>query len=129
MTCNELEREKIKELLQRFFDGFDNLDGEVIKKVFHPKAFLFDSSREGLEGFPIVAFCDMFLPMVKNDPNHLWNKEKSRKNVVLIDITGDAASAKVEWIFSNLKYTDYYTLLNIDDEWYIINKTWVAENI
>ena len=42
----------------------------------------------------------------------------------MLDITDDVAVAKVEWRFSFLTMTDYYTLLRLNDTWYITNKVW-----
>jgi hypothetical protein len=114
------ERKKINDTLQYFFDGLDNLDAETIKKAFHPDAWFFSVSEDGLGSRP-VAHWDETIKQAHSDPNHLF-REKSRKNIVFIDITGDAASAKVEWVFTDLMFTDYYNLLKLDGRWYIMNK-------
>ena len=50
--------------------------------------------------------------------------KKSKKKILSIDVTGTAASAKVELAFSDAVYTDYYNLLKIGDQWYIMNTTY-----
>lgn len=124
MTENEVEKSGILKTLGYFFDGFDRRDGELVRKAFHPNAFLYNSAQEAAQGIPIAVFCDEFLPYVKNDPNHQWNKEKCEKEVVMLDITEDAAVCKVEWRYSFLVMTDYYTLVRIEDDWFITNKVW-----
>ncbi len=119
-----MEKNNIMQTLQKFFNGFDNLDGEMVKEAFHSNAFFYDTTEEGAKGVPIETICNNFLPFIKNHPEHIFNKEKCKKEVVLLDITGDAAVAKVEWRFSKLTMTDYYTLLKINGTWYIMNKVW-----
>lgn len=120
----ELEQKAITDTLQCFFDGFDNRDGSLVKQAFHPQAFTFNTSKEASQGIPINMFCDSFLPFVKQHPEHPWNKEVCEKEVLMIDITEDVAIAKVEWRYSFLTMTDYYTLILIDGKWLITSKVW-----
>jgi hypothetical protein len=121
----EHEKSEIQKTIQLFFVGFDNHDAELISKAFYSgKAEMF-SIRESsgkINKTPINNWSKIF-ESVKSQPNNIWNKERSRKNIVYIDITGLAASAKVEYIFSAYKYTDYYNLLKIEGQWCIVNKT------
>ncbi|MCP4580245.1 MAG: nuclear transport factor 2 family protein [candidate division Zixibacteria bacterium] len=116
----DIEKESINNTLRYFFDGLDNLDAGMIKKAFHPEARSFCVMDSGL-GSRSVSHWDDTIRDAQDDPNHLF-REKSRKNIVFIDITGDAASAKVEWVFTDLMFIDYYNLLKLDGRWYIMNK-------
>ena len=118
------EEAAIKRTLQYFFDGLDNLDAETIKKAFYPKADTFYIAKEGKLGHMAVSDWDKSMDTVKANPDHIFHKEKSKKHIAFIDITGTAASAKVEWVFSTFMFTDYYNLLKIDSTWYIVNKTY-----
>lgn len=40
----------------------------------------------------------------------------------MVDVTGDAAVARVELEYPGVSITDYFTLLKIDGEWRIMNK-------
>ncbi|MGH9904872.1 MAG: PQQ-binding-like beta-propeller repeat protein [Pyrinomonadaceae bacterium] len=54
--------------------------------------------------------------------------EAQRKRAIeSIDITGNAAIAKIVLDYPQVKFTDYMSLLKIDGEWKIINKTFYAE--
>ncbi|MCP4179452.1 MAG: nuclear transport factor 2 family protein, partial [bacterium] len=59
---------------------------------------------------------EKFVLMVKN----------GKKKIIYIDITEDAASAKVEILLENVKFTDYYNLVKTGDDWVIVNKIWNA---
>ena len=116
----EKERESIRQTLQYFFDGLDNLDAETIRKAFHPETMSYCVVDDGLDGKPVSHWNRTF-KNVQNNPDHPFN-EKSRKNIVYIDITGTAASAKVEWTFTKLMFSDYYNLIKLDGRWLIMNK-------
>ncbi len=119
--AQEREKDAIMSTLQYFFDGLDNVDAGTIKKAFYPGAWQFSVGPDGLRANP-VGHWDKTCKAAADNPEHFFNKENSRKKVVYIDITGDAAAAKVEWVFSQFTYTDYYTLLKMDGRWYIMNK-------
>jgi hypothetical protein len=54
--------------------------------------------------------------------------EKERKrSFEIIDVSGSAAIARVVLDYPTVKFTDYMTLLKIDGEWKIINKTFSSE--
>lgn len=115
---------EIRHTLQYFFDGLDNLDADLIKQAFYPESQSFHITQEGSIGKMAVSEWDNSMQSVRANPDHPINKNKSRKNVLYIDVTGTAASAKVEWIFPDFMFTDYYNLLKINGRWYIVNKTY-----
>lgn len=119
MEINE-ERINIEKTLQYFFDGLDRLDAITIKKAFHPDARSFFVEQDTL-GINMIDHWTQTTQTAKDDPDHPF-RTKSRKNIVYIDITGVAASAKVEWIFQDFMFTDYYNMLKIGGRWYIMNK-------
>lgn len=123
MTDIEQEKQSIKQTLQYFFDGLDNLDAAKILKAFHYKAWSFSNGDKGFVNIP-ASHWPKTIENAKNDPEHPFNKEKSKKNIVYIDIAGNAAQAKVEWIFTDFMFTDYYNLLKVDGKWLIVNKTY-----
>jgi len=51
------------------------------------------------------------------------DEEKRKRRVVMTDVTGDVAVAKVELDFPDALLTDYFTLLKIGDEWKIVHKS------
>jgi len=114
------ERISIEKTLQYFFDGLDNLDAFTIKKAFHPEARSFSVDQDTLD-CKTIDHWDKTTRTAKDNPDHPF-RTKSRKNIVYIDITGVAASAKVEWIFQDFMFTDYYNMLKIGERWYIMNK-------
>jgi len=122
MTNTNNEKEKIEKTLNCFFDGLDDLDVDKIKQALHPLQRSFCITPNGLCGM-FVSSWDKFIEKVKNNPDHSFRRE-SKKRILSIDIAGNAASAKAELVFSDVVYTDYYNLLKIDGQWYIMNTTY-----
>lgn len=50
------------------------------------------------------------------------DEAQRKRRVVMVDVTGDAAVAKVELDFPEVKFTDYFAMLKIGGEWKIVNK-------
>jgi hypothetical protein len=44
-----------------------------------------------------------------------------------VDVTGNAAVAKIVLDYPTTRLTDYFTLLKVDGEWKIMNKIFYAE--
>jgi hypothetical protein len=44
-----------------------------------------------------------------------------------VDVTGDAAVAKVVLDYPQARITDYMSLLRVDGEWRIVNKTFHSQ--
>lgn len=127
MTGDQKEKKNIERTLGYFFDGLDKLDPDMIKKALHPLQRSFSITPNGLCGMPALAW-DRFIQDVENDPDSAFNK-RSKKKILSIDITGTAASAKAELAFSDVVYTDYYNLLKIGDEWFIMNTTYHTKRL
>ncbi|HMU32620.1 MAG TPA: nuclear transport factor 2 family protein [Pyrinomonadaceae bacterium] len=54
-------------------------------------------------------------------------QRKDHRKIESIDIAGNAAIAKIVLDYPTVKFTDYMTLLKIDGEWKIVNKSYCAE--
>ena len=95
--------------------------GEHHRKVFHPEAKLF-AVREG-------KFWQLTSEeYISRSPGKPAADEAARKrSIESVDITGNAAVAKVVLDYPSVKFTDYMSLLKIDGEWRIVNKTFYAE--
>jgi len=50
------------------------------------------------------------------------DEARRKRQVEMVDVTGDAAVAKVELDFPDTKITDYFALLKAGNEWKIVHK-------
>lgn len=92
-------------------------DAIFMRKAFHPDAKIY-SYRDGkLQTLTVDEFAKLF-------PGKPAANEAQRvRRIESIDVTGDAASAKVYLDYPTVTFTDYMALLKVDGEWKIINKT------
>ncbi len=44
--------------------------------------------------------------------------------IVAMDVTGTAATVKVQDVYHGLRLTEYLTLGQVEDHWLIVNTTW-----
>jgi hypothetical protein len=51
------------------------------------------------------------------------DESQRKRRVLMVDVTGDAAIAKVELDFPDVKFTDYFSMLKIGGDWKIVNKS------
>ena len=115
------EEAAVRAAIEHYFRAHATGLGEHHRKVFHPEAKLFfvndgkftqRTSEEYIAGSPGKPAAD---------------EAQRKRTIELIDITGDAAVAKLVLDYPNAKLTDYMSLLKIDGEWKIVNKTFHAD--
>lgn len=111
------EEEGVRQALNYYLQGHATGDGENFKKAFHTEAKLFWIRDGQLTQRTSAEFAAGASGKPAPD-------EAARKRwIESIDITGNAAVAKVVLDYPNARYTDYMSLLKIGDEWKIVNKT------
>ena len=126
MSDESQDRLLIEECLNYFFTGLDELDAEIVKQAFHPEARSYSTTPTGLCVYGVSEW-DGFIEQAKQDPEHTFARSRARKTILMIDITGTAASAKVRWEFADCTYTDYYNLLKLDGRWQIVGEIYHRE--
>ena len=111
----------VRQAIEHYFLGHATGQGEHFRKVFHPDAKLFAvregkywqrTSEEYISGAPGKPAAD---------------EAQRKRSIESIDISGNAAIAKIVLDYPQMKFTDYMSLLKIDGEWRIVNKTFYAE--
>lgn len=107
--------------LENYLKGHATGDGDYIRKAFYPEAKVF-SVRDGkLNQLPLVEFAERFTGKPAPD-------EAQRKRwIESVKITGNAGVSVIVLDYPTIKFTDYMSLLKVDGEWKIINKTFYAE--
>lgn len=116
LSFAQSDKEAVTEVLTHYIEGTANGQPERLKTAFHP---------------------DFKLYFVKNDSVTAWkgsdyigNVKAGKKSnrigrIVDLDITNDAATAKVEIDMPDRKrlYTDYFLLLKTQGRWQIVHKS------
>lgn len=111
----------VRQAIEYYFQGHATGNGEHFKKAFHTEAKLF-WIRDGQFSQRTSA---EYIAGASGKPPA--DEAKRKRSIESIDITGNAAVAKVVLDYPQVRFTDYMSLLKIDGEWKIVNKTFVSE--
>ena len=112
------EKEAVKIPLNNYIKGLETKKQIFIKKALHSKGRAM-SSREGK--YTAVRFRD-FIARI-GGPS-VWPKGKPKPSVETVDVFGDAAIGKIVVDHPLVKVVYYMSLLKINGEWKIVNKTY-----
>ena len=109
------EYDAIAGTVQHYIDGAKSGRGDDMKPAFHPDATIFGYVGPDLFAGPIQQLFDW------NDENGPATEIQSR--IASIDVYGTIACVRLEtdnW--TGHRFTDLFTLLNVDGQWRIMNK-------
>jgi hypothetical protein len=113
------ERE-VRAALEHYLAGHATGDGAHFKMVFHPDSKLY-FNRDGQ--FSTRTSAD-YIAGASGKP--AADEAQRKRRIASVDVTGDAAMAKVELDYPTVFFTDYFNLLKVDGKWLIVNKTFHA---
>ncbi|MEW6737674.1 MAG: nuclear transport factor 2 family protein [Acidobacteriota bacterium] len=108
---SESDKEAIKKVIQDYLDVTDKKDYDALKRAFHPTGKLLSVNKTGLREMSQEEWWSR----VSRIPGNI----KRVSQISLIDIRGLAAVVRVDFE----KSSDYISLLKINGEWKIVNKT------
>jgi len=118
------EKEAVKVPLENYIKAHATGDPEYARKAFHLEGNMIwirdgKFSIESLDSFTKRAFT--------GKPAADEEKRKDKRTIESIDMTGNAAVARIVLDYPNVKFVDYMTLLKINGEWKIVNKSFYAD--
>ncbi|MEM6723106.1 MAG: nuclear transport factor 2 family protein [Bacteroidota bacterium] len=108
--------------LNYYLEGGTNDNFETLKKAFHPDARMRYVSDGAFKDVNVLEF---FGSRMKRGGRPA-NRETRIAN---IDLAGHAATARLEIVYPTFKFIDYMTLLKINGDWLIVNKSFYREAI
>ncbi|SRR6056297_176027 len=120
------EKENIKQVIQTaYVDGLQNYVSTIdeIEAGFHPGFNLLGVRNNALTKFPIYSWVNSVEARKKKHPEGRPEEEKITCKYKSIDITGNAAMAKIELYQKDKKlFTDYLQLYKFEEGWRIVSK-------
>lgn len=111
---------EVRAALEHYLLGHATGDGAHFRQVFHPDSKLY-FNRNGQFG---TRTAEEYIDGASGKP--AADEARRKRRIVSVDVTGDAATAKVELDYPAVFFTDYFNLLKIDGKWMIVNKTFHA---
>lgn len=122
-TQNEdLELAAARVPLENYLQGHATGNPEFMKKAFYTEGKLI-FVREGK--YTTRTFEEYIAGMKDGKPAADESNRKCR--IESIEVSGNAAVGKIILDYPTVKFVDYMTLLKIDGEWKIVNKSFYAE--
>lgn len=121
----EKEKEVIKNVIQTaYVEGLQNKGNvEDVEEGFHSGFNLLGVRDNMLTKFPIYSWIQSFEKRKADDPTPPTEEQKVTCDYLLIDITGNAAMAKIQLTKNNeIIFTDYLQLYKFEDGWKIVSK-------
>ncbi len=114
------EEAGVRAALEAYLEGHATGQGEAFRRAFQPEArMLF--VRDGK--FVKTEIADF----IARAPGKPAADESQRKRTIdFIDISGDAAIARLTLDYPDVKFVDYMTLLKVEGEWRIVSKVFDA---
>ncbi len=110
---------EIAEVLTTYFDGLYNSDTSRLAEVFHPQAHYVCVSDGTLQYLTM----DKYFPAVDARTSPRDNGEKRQDRILSIEFGGPAmAFARVECAIGPKFFTDFLTLIHLEEKWQIISK-------
>ena len=102
--------------VERYVLAVSAIDEQGLRAAFHPSASVIGYFQTAIEWISVDSYVGEVLGAGLS-PNH-----SPRWKIDSVDVTNDAAIAKVEDEFGSLKFTNYLSLLRIAGEWKIVSK-------
>ena len=115
---SEAERSAVRVPLENYIRAHATGDGRELGRSFHPEAKI-----QGIKPDDGRFISFEFADYVKTFSGRPAPDEAARKRrIESIEITRNAAVAKLVFDYPAVKITDYLLLLKIDGQWKIVNK-------
>lgn len=112
---------EVRAALQHYLDGHATGKGEEFAAVMHPEMkmmFLRDGQLAQRTSTEYIA---------GTSGRPAADEAQRRRWIESVDVTGNAAVAKIVLDYPTVRLTDYFTLLKLDGQWRIMNKIFHAE--
>lgn len=107
--------------LEHYLNAQATGNPDSIRKAFFSEARIMAFRDGKLVNLSVEEFASRF-------PGKPAPDEAQRKRrIESLDITGNAAVARIVLDYPTMKFTDYMSLLKIDGEWKIVNKSFYGE--
>lgn len=101
---------------QHYFAAHATGNGSHLEGWFIPEGRMMFVTDSGLRVVPSETYIGGFRGTPQPD------EAQRHRRVLMVDVTANAAVAKVELDYPNARFIDYFQLLKLDGEWKLVNK-------
>ncbi len=121
------EESAVRETIVNAYVKGIHIDRDIpaIRKGFHPSFTMFIRDGEKVKTLSIDKWCESIEKSKKKDPD--GPDYEVTHDIPMVDVTGDAAVAKVLiYRDDKLIYSDYMSLYRFEDGWKIVGKIYYS---
>lgn len=111
----EAKRKAIETVIRDYLEGMVGHDLERLRSALHPLFVQSGHYKGQFEFYDRDAFIELFEGEEAVEP-----ETEHEAEIVLIDVTGDIAIAKATGEFRDTSFTDYLTLIMVENRWQIV---------
>lgn len=119
------EKDAVRVPLENYIKAHATGDPEYARAAFHTEGNLI-WIRDGK--YSVETFDSFIRRAFTGKPAADEEKRKDGRKIESIDLAGNAAVARIVLDYPAVKFVDYMTLLKINGEWKIVNKSFYAES-
>lgn len=123
-SAQETEKAAVRVPLENYIKAHATGDPEYARKAFHTEGNMI-WIRDGK--YSMESFDSFIKRAFTGKPAADEEQRKNGRRIDAIDVNGNAAVAKIILDYPTVKFVDYMTLLKINGEWKIVNKSFYAE--
>ena len=123
-VAQDSEKAAVRVPLENYIQAHATGDPAYARKAFHSQGNMI-WIREGK--YSSETFDSFIQRAFTGKPAADEENRKNGRRIEAIDISGNAAVARIVLDYPTVKFVDYMTLLKIDGEWKIVNKSFYAE--
>jgi len=113
-STNLLETEKITQTIETYFEGWMTGDTTKLGKAMHRTCQLKNIKDDDVIIYDRATYLGFFKPRPR--------RKNAGGEIITINVTDDIASAKCQIHTKDRLYTDYFNMMKIRGEWYIVDK-------
>ena len=114
MDKNRSDLALIEKTINLYFEGWMTGDTSKIGTAMHATCQL----KNIKEGEVVIYDRSTYLGFFKPRPR----RENAGGKIIQVDITGPIAAAKIEINTPKRVFIDYFNLMKLDEQWYIVDK-------
>jgi hypothetical protein len=120
-AAQEKDEAGVRAAVEHYLAGHATGSAAEFRAAFHPKAMLY-WNRDG--SFAERTSAD-YIAAAPGKP--AADEAQRRRAITLLDVSGNAAMAKVVLDYPAVRFTDYLSLVKADGAWKIVNKIFDIE--
>lgn len=115
------EVDEVKVPLQHYLRAHETGNAEFVRLAFASDARIIGYLRDNYLSLSVDQYAARFSGQPEAD------EVQRRRSVEVLEVSGNAALAKVVLDYPKVKFVDYMALLKIKGEWKIVSKTFHAQ--